>query len=101
MGLKSMYVIEVKTRLIEIGKDLEELVKLVAEAGPESQEFFTPQIEILQVRHKELEGDHDLMRLFDESEWGSFADTMDKALHKLSHDVGVALAAIKAPPVAA
>lgn len=101
MGLKALYIIEVKTRLIEIGKELDELVKLVNDGAPESRAFFGPQIEEFKERYKELEGDHDLMRMFDESEWGGFADTMDKALHKLRHDVGLALGAIKAPLVPA
>ena len=101
MGLKALYIIEVKTRLIEIDKELDALVKLVNEASPESRAFWNPQVAELKERCKDLEGDHDLMRMFDESEWGGFADTMDKALHKLRHDVGVALGAIKAPLVPA
>ena len=101
MGMKALYVIEVKTRLIEIGKDLDELVKLIEGAGPEGQEFFRPQIEELQMQHKELEDDHDLMRLFDESEWGGFDDTMEKAVQKLRHDVSVLRSAVETPLVPA
>lgn len=101
MGLKALYVIEVKTRLIEIGKEIDALAKMVETTGSEGQTFFGPQIEAMRARHKELQDDHDLLRLFDESEWGGFADTMDRAVRKLAHDVSVLQAEVEAPLVPA
>lgn len=88
MGMKALYVIEVKTRLIEIGKEIDLLREAVEQADAAHKALLTSRVEELQSRHQELETDHDLMRMFDESEWGGFGAQMDSNLRKLAYDVG-------------
>lgn len=89
MGLRAMIVIEIKTRLIEIGKELDAL-RLRAEAADAAhQAHLMPRVEELQTRYEELEADHDLLRLFDESEWGGFSRQLENEIHKLAHDINV------------
>lgn len=101
MGLKALYVIEAKTRLIEIGKEMDDLRKLLAKAPAQSQTFFTAQMKKLEEDYNQLESDHDLLRMFDESEWGKFSDTVERGLHKLRYDIGVLHAAVALPLVPA
>lgn len=99
MGLKAMYVIEVKTRLIEIGRELDELKARLAKTTPASRTFFAPQMKALDEQYTQLLADHELLRMFDESEWGKFPDAMDRAIHQLRHDIGALQAAIITPLV--
>ena len=88
MGLRAMIVIEIKTRLIEIGKEIDHLLQTIEQMDVEHKALLMPSVNELQSRHKDLEADHDLLRLFDESEWGGFSKQLEMELHKLSHDVG-------------
>jgi len=99
MGLKAMYVIEVKTRLIEIRRELDELKDRLAKTTPASQTSFAPQMKALEEQYTQLQADHDLLRMFDESEWGKFPDTMDRAIHQLRHDIGSLQTALVTPLV--
>lgn len=99
MGLKAMYVIEVKTRLIEIRRELDELKAQLAKTTPASQTFFALQMKTLDEQYKQLQADHELMRMFDQSEWGKFPDAMDKAIHQLRHDIGALRSALVTPLV--
>jgi hypothetical protein len=101
MGLKAMYTIEVKTRLIEIRRELDELKDRLAKTAPASQTFFAPQMKALEEQYTQLQADHDLLRMFDESEWDKFPDTMDRAIHQLRHDIGALHATVGAPLVPA
>ncbi|MCE7984511.1 MAG: hypothetical protein DYG89_25335 [Caldilinea sp. CFX5] len=101
MGLKAMYTIEVKTRLIEIRRELDELKGRLAKTMPANQTFFAPQVKALEEQYTQLQADHDLLRMFDESEWGKFPDAMDRAIHQLRHDIGALRAAIITPLVPA
>lgn len=101
MGLKAMYVIEVKTRLIEIKQELDELKARLAKTTPASQTFFAPQMKALDEQYAQLQTDHELLRMFDQSEWGKFPDAMDRAIHQLRHDIGALQAALATPFVPA
>lgn len=101
MGLKAMYTIEVKTRLIEIRRELDEVKARLARTAPASQTFFAPQVKALEEQYTQLQADHDLLRMFDESEWGKFPDTIDRSIHQLRHDIGALRAAVVTPLVPA
>jgi len=95
MGLEALYIIEVKTRLIELGKELDAYVAEAEEVDGVTRAAFESHIEDFRERFEELEESHDLLTMFDPSEWGSFRNKIDVSLRKLSHDVAAARAELR------
>ena len=89
MGLEALFLVEAKTRLILLEKEIDALVDLIDHAGTEMQSRYTPTLASVHERFQGMEEDLELLHQVDESGWGEFCSELDAEIHKLMHEVSV------------
>jgi len=92
MGMQALYLVEAKTRLILLEKEILALADLIDHAGHEMKARYEPTMTDFRTRFKEMGEDLALLHAIDEHEWGEFCNELDTAMQGLKHDVGTARA---------
>lgn len=92
MGMQALYLVEAKTRLILLEKEIQVLADLIAHAGNEMKARYGPTMTEFRTRFSGIEEDLALLHEIDEHDWGEFCNELDMAMQMLKHDVGTAKA---------
>ena len=89
MGMQALYLVEAKTRLILLEKEIAALVYMIEHADMAIQNRYADTLDDLRARFEKMEADLAFLHEIDDSEWGEFPSQLDAAIHKLIHDVSM------------
>lgn len=95
MGMKAMYLTEVKTRLLPLEKEIKRLAELVEKASATEKTRYATSIKEFQTRFAGIQEDLALLQSVDEGEWGEFSTAIDEAIHRLIHDADALMTELK------